>query len=74
MARISTLQSALAHCVDYLKNVWILSKLKKRALFVLAIYYAAKVAKKSLLELTKHLKLSSFTNMISKLDVDDLKI
>ena len=33
-----------------------------------------KAAKKHLLKLTKHLKLSSFTNMITKIDVNDLQI
>ena len=37
-------------------------------------YVAAKVAKKPLLEKTDHWKLNSFSNMVAKIDVNDLKI
>ena len=49
-------------------------KLKKLAFSLLQFYDAAKAAKKRLLKLTEHLKLSSFINIVTKIDVDDLKI
>ena len=70
MTTIPRLYIAVAHCVGNKENFWLSFKLKKLAFSLLLRYDATKAAKKRLLKLTKHSKLS----MITKIDVDDLKI
>ena len=56
------------------ENCWLLFKLKKLAISLLQFYDAGKPVQKHLLKLTDYSKLSSFTNMVTKINVDDLKI
>ena len=45
---------------------------KKLAFSLLQFYDAAKPAKKALLRLTEHSELNNFTNMVAKIEIDDL--
>ena len=61
-------------CAGNEKNFALVQIEKKLAVLLLRFYDASKAAKKHYLKLTEYSKVNSFANMVTKIDIDAIKI